>query len=246
MLLRSTTVDSKIASIISIRWHTIDQVDKAPLLACLIRFCPETLSLEAFSACGIELPPAVAVAVPKRQTEFFFGRLAARLALFALTGQTLNVQIGPDRQPIWPHGVIGSISHDNQFAAAIVLEKGPSSGVGIDVEQIASAEAAQALCETVISRREFEYLRTLTMGLSMPALLTLVFSAKESLFKGAYGEVGRYFDFTAAEILSLDVTRRNITLILRENLSPHFFEGMRLDVHYDLIQENTVLTVFRW
>src|ERR1700679_1440183 len=69
-------------------------------------FCPE-----AFAATGIACPPSVARAVRSRQAEFFFGRLAARSVLAALNAPPGEVSVGASREPVWPPGIVGSISH---------------------------------------------------------------------------------------------------------------------------------------
>jgi enterobactin synthetase component D len=181
------------------RRYPLSAVDGQELPIYLLEFDRAGFSPGAFAASGIVCPASVARSVHKRQAEFYFGRLAARMALSQVTGAPDEVAIGASREPLWPTGIIGSISHNENFAAATALRRGVRSGVGIDIERIVVSEETQdALRTTAIGDDEVAYLRTLTGALPLNVLMTIVFSAKESLYKGAFAAVGRYFDFAAA------------------------------------------------
>src|SRR5690242_8343874 len=49
-------------------------------------------------------------AAPERQLEFRAGRHCARLAM-GLLGAAGPVLRAPDRSPVWPSGIVGSIAH---------------------------------------------------------------------------------------------------------------------------------------
>ncbi|WP_244081513.1 4'-phosphopantetheinyl transferase superfamily protein, partial [Aeromonas caviae] len=76
--------------------------------------------------------------------------------------------------------------------------------------------------------------------LSLAEGLTLVFSAKESLFKGLYSRVGRYFDFLDARWLAL--TAQTLTLELKCPLTPTLPAGWRATLHWQALPGG-VLTV---
>src|SRR5215469_3139377 len=60
----------------------------------------------------------VARAVPKRVGEFAAGRACARRALEQLGVPDFVLRVGPHREPIWPVGMAGSITHTAGFCAA--------------------------------------------------------------------------------------------------------------------------------
>ncbi|MDQ3511379.1 MAG: 4'-phosphopantetheinyl transferase superfamily protein, partial [Pseudomonadota bacterium] len=202
-----------------------------------------------FALSGVACPPSVARSVRKRQAEFLFGRLAARLALsgqFPAAAMD-EVAIGATREPVWPGDAIGSISHCGGVAAAAVQRRSPRSGIGIDIERIATGDASRALLATVVDGQEIALLRSVAGGeWSLEMLLTLVFSAKESLFKGAFGVVGRYFDFDAVQLLSFDLGRRRIRLVLTGTLCAQFAQGQHIEIGFELLDANLVLTHFVW
>ncbi len=73
-------------------------------------------------------------AVPSRRREFAVGRWCAHRALeqLGIAGQALP--IGRDRAPVWPAGVVGSISHCSGFAGAVVARAAHVEGLGFDAE----------------------------------------------------------------------------------------------------------------
>ena len=80
------------------------------------------------------------------------------------------------------------------------------------------------------------------------ALLTALFSAKESLFKAAFGVVGRYFDFAAARVCAVDLEQQRLCLRLTETLCAQFAEGQLCDIglaRLDL-DPQLVLTHYAW
>lgn len=206
----------------------------------------EKFSTEAFASAGMACPPGVARSVHKRQAEFYFGRLAARQALGALGISGVDVGIGASRQPMWPAGVIGSISHTHTWAAAAVMRRGACSGVGIDLEHMAGPDAAVALASTVVDAEELAYLETLDHLLPINTLLTATFSAKESLFKAAFNEVGRYFDFSAARVFLIDPEAGIIRLRLTETLCNAFVDGLVCEIGFCFLGTEVVLTYFAW
>lgn len=62
--------------------------------------------------------------------------------------------------------------------------------------------------------------------------LTLVFSAKESLFKALHPVVGQYFDFLDAQLVAIDLQRQCLQLQLLKNLAPAFPRGRVLTLHW--------------
>jgi enterobactin synthetase component D len=212
----------------------------------MLAFDIEKFSVDAFAAGGIACPPSVARSVRKRQAEFYFGRMAARQALGALDIAALDIGVGASREPLWPAGVIGSISHTHVYAAAVALRRGECSGVGIDLEHMAGPEASAALSAATVDASELHYLETLTHQLPISNLLTTTFSAKESLFKAAFNEVGRYFDFSAARVFLVDLQRGIVRLRLTETLCSAFVCGQVCEIGFCLLGADVVLTYFAW
>ena len=114
----------------------------------------------------------------KRKTEHLAGRIAAVYALREY-GYKCVPAIGELRQPVWPAEVYGSISHCGTTALAVVSRQ----PIGVDIEEIFSAQTATELTDNIITPAEHE--RLADCGLAFSLALTLAFSAKESAFKAS-------------------------------------------------------------
>jgi enterobactin synthetase component D len=169
-----------------------------------------------FSA--IELPARLERAVAKRRLEFLAGRHCARAALRRLVPELSagSIAIGVDRAPVWPIGISGTITHAEGFAAAAVARATDAAGIGLDSERVLSASAMDAVSAQAATRQEVLALAGARLGEAV--LLTVVFSAKESLFKCLYRLVGRYFDFHDAAIVDVSGGDRTFIAELRTEL----------------------------
>ena len=63
-------------------------------------------------------------------------------------------------------------------------------------------------------------------------LLTLVFSAKESLYKCLYPQVQKYFGFDAARVVALDSEQRTFVIQLEQDLHAHLRAHCRWTGHF--------------
>ena len=190
------------------------------------------------------LPDGLHMAVRKRRAEYFFGRLCARAALAPLGLEHAQVGTGAMREPLWPAGVVGSITHTSRRAAAIALRKGSCNGVGVDIENVADAQSLQAMHGNVVSPDEASYLHTCAQDIGI--LMTLVFSAKESFFKAVSSSVNRYFDFDALDAERINLDRRSITFRVTQALCPQWQPGASCTIDFDYLSSSEVVTLFVW
>lgn len=156
-------------------------------------FPPDVITLEASPEMweGDLLPEeeaCVTRAFPKRRREFTAGRVCARRALEALGIHDFPLVAGPDRLPIWPAGIAGSISHCRDYCGVAVSRKGRILGVGLDVER------PGPLDEKIIPRicTDAELATVDRTVMSAPDWAKIIFSAKESTYKCWY-PIGRTF-----------------------------------------------------
>ena len=173
-----------------------------------------------FTKQGIILPPHLKQAIAKRRLDYLAGRYCARLALknlgFSTTEYTIST--GPSRAPEWPAGYLGAITHTKSYAAAIVGKKSDWLGLGLDAEVIVD-ESKPSLVRHVCRAEEFEKLQALDL-FSDQVLFTLIFSAKESLFKALYPTVQSYFGFQAAQIIDIDRKSGRFIIELTQEIHP--------------------------
>ncbi len=137
----------------------------------------------------------VARAVEKRRRAFTIARMCARRALGDLGYPETAVLSGPTREPLWPDGVAGSITHCRNYCAAAVAPAHVVASVGIDAEP--SGALPDGVLAKVSSSDERERLERLPAGACWDRLL---FSAKESVYKAWFPLTGRWLGFGDASV----------------------------------------------
>jgi 4'-phosphopantetheinyl transferase EntD len=142
--------------------------------------------------------PAVERAVDSRRAEFTTGRSCARSALSVLGAPAEAVPVGEKRAPVWPDGVVGSITHTAGFRGAAVAWRSAVRSVGIDAE--AHDVLPDGVLEAVSSVSEQALLARLAADRPEISWDRLLFSAKESVYKTWFPLTGRWLGFEDAEL----------------------------------------------
>ena len=140
----------------------------------------------------------VANAVESRRREFVTARRCAREALAKLGHAPAPIRPGPKREPQWPAGLVGSITHTTGFRAAAVAPRSVLASVGIDTEQ--NGPLPDGVEESVTVPGEPEMLAALARAFPATHWGRLLFSAKESIYKAWYPLTGRWLGFEDARL----------------------------------------------
>lgn len=164
----------------------------------------ETIYLEMESW----LKPSQVSYAPKRKQDYLAGRYCAKKALEKLSVEVNDIPMHDSRAPIWPSGVVGSITHTKSIAIASVSNK--LKGIGIDAETIMDKKRYQNLKKMIVSPSEETIINS-----NLTIFPTLIFSAKESLYKAIYPQCEKYFGFLDASIKS--ITESDFTILLHSN-----------------------------
>ena len=137
----------------------------------------------------------------RKQANWIAGRAAARLALKKLgLEDSASVLRGDLGEPIWPDGFSGSITHCYPWSIAVAAKSSSQSvAVGIDLESSHRMRRADpaAIVDLICREPEREWVQS---GGDLAERLTIVFSAKEALYKSLYPICKRYIDFTEVEL----------------------------------------------
>jgi 4'-phosphopantetheinyl transferase EntD len=133
---------------------------------------------------------AISKAVDKRRQEYATGRWLAHQALTALGVRVQSIPTGPNREPVWPGPVKGSITHTDGHVAVAVTADPAVAGVGIDLER--AGQVGDSILPGILTDRE-----RARLGEVDP---TLLFSAKESCFKVLFPIFREYVEFHAVEV----------------------------------------------
>lgn len=130
-------------------------------------------------------------AVDKRRFEFSTGRWLARELFRELGVPEQPLLPSPQRDPAWPKQIVGSITHSSSMCAVLAAYAKDYRALGIDLELSSPPNAD--LADIILSPLEPARYRS-------PEMLRLIFSAKESVYKGLYPITGTMLDFHDVEI----------------------------------------------
>ena len=122
----------------------------------------------------------VADAAPKRRRDFALGRACAHQALTALGRGDAVIGRDGNGAPVWPDGVVGSITHTSGYAAALAADASRFSGAGLDAERVGAV--SPNVWPKVFGTGERDYLEMLDDE-DRKLAATLFFCAKEACYK---------------------------------------------------------------
>jgi 4'-phosphopantetheinyl transferase EntD len=144
-------------------------------------------------------------AVPKRRFEFATARWCAREAMRRLGVSPAPILPGPKREPLWPDGVVGSLTHCLGYRAAALALSSDFQSIGIDAEP--HGAAPEGVLEAIAIPAELRRMPGLKVDDPKICWDRLLFSAKESTYKAWYPVTKRWLGFEDADItLSPDGT----------------------------------------
>ncbi|GIJ28487.1 4'-phosphopantetheinyl transferase [Micromonospora qiuiae] len=164
---------------------------------------PAVVVVESFSdPDGAMLFPeeeaVIAKAVQKRRREFTTVRDCARRALGQMGLAPAPILPGVRGAPVWPDGVVGSMTHCDGYRGAALARSAEIATIGVD------AEPHAPLPDGVLGAIALpgERTRTAALAADQPAVCwdRLLFSAKESVYKAWFPLTGRWLGFDEADI----------------------------------------------
>ncbi len=164
----------------------------------------------------------------KRVSRFTRDKILSTLGL----GCDITIDRGAGGEPLWPAGVVGSISHSKLSCVIAIATWENYRAVGVDVEQL------NRITPRVIERITTTNDLLESSVLSKYELSTLIFSAKESLFKLLYPDVKHYFGFKSASLIKVSST--HFTMQLERSLGARYQSKERFDGHFMIMGEEII------
>lgn len=137
-------------------------------------------------------------AVDKRRREFTTARACARAALADLGLPAGPILRGLRGAPVWPPGVVGSLTHCAGYRAAAVSRAGDIAAIGLDAEPNEPLPAN--VLDVVADDSERAWVARLLATAPGVSWDRLLFSAKESVYKAWFPLTSRWLDFTDATL----------------------------------------------
>jgi len=205
-------------------------------------FEPSEAALASFSS--VALPERLATAALERKIHYLAGRSCARDAMGELSPPHRDVPVptGESREPLFPEGIVGTVSHTKRYAAAAVAHASRFRGLGVDVERWMKIDAPPRLAGHVTVPGELTHLLE-TTGFLPHEALTLVFSAKESVYKAFFGAVRRYFGFHDARITRVEERSGAFFGQLESHLTGELSRGYTFEGRYERVDGGLVTAV---
>ena len=133
----------------------------------------------------------------KRQLEFSTGRYCAKTVLSNLGVEHFPVLRNEQREPLWPEGFVGSISHCRDLCGAVVAKNSDLKAIGFDIENIKALK--QDIVKLTCTSHERQWLTQQTIH-SYDTLVILLFSLKEAVFKCVFPHQKIQLSFKDCEI----------------------------------------------
>lgn len=157
----------------------------------------------------------------KRKREFHAGRYCAHELLTQFGLNKTPVMSGYHREPVWPSGIVGSISHCKDIAGAIMSRDDIYCAIGLDIENIKPMK--QAFANYICSAQELELHPTITES---SLHLLMLFSVKESVYKAVFAASG--IKLTLKQCHILDISNPRAVVVKIDN--PEFKNNISVQV----------------
>ncbi len=141
-------------------------------------------------------------AVPKVHQERGTARNLARDLLVAMGASASDILRSAQGVPIWPAGVVGSMSHDDEMAAVVIAPAIQGYTIGVDIEP--AEPIPSDIVNLVASRTEIYDFGNSTIG------LRLLFSIKEAVYKSVFPQ-----DEIFLEFLDVSIDRESQTAVTK-------------------------------
>lgn len=195
--------------------NSINRVDIAinsdDIASSLLGFFPESMDYK-YSDIGVNLQPVHRLEeectrrfCSSRRREFIVGRMCARYLLERIGVKDFPLLVGDSRSPLWPEGIVGSITHQDSHCLVIAGGRDCNMSVGVDVETIQSIDCDSQ--KQLFTKAEIEFNSAQHKG-SESSFYIMAFSIKEAIFKCLYPLVREYIEFHDVQVW----IRKNCTI----------------------------------
>lgn len=150
----------------------------------------------------------VGQAVEKRRREFTTARACAREALAQLGQPHQPIPTGSRGQPLWPAGIVGSITHCEGYRACAVARSRDLVTVGVDAEP--NLPLPEGVLGDIALPEEREWLRYLAGQMPDTHWDRVLFSIKESVYKAWFPLAEKWLGFEDA-VVAIDQQKMTFT-----------------------------------
>ena len=178
-----------------------------------------------------------------RKEHYRSGRICAGEVLSKLGTLGQPVLRDPQtREPLWPEGISGAITHSGNWAAAAAGKTSDVSGIGIDLEDL-ERQVDSRISRHVCIPEEQKWLQECGEDF-LEQNLKIIFSAKESIFKAFFPYTRTYLHFHDARILMeqtfFQKSKSDSLSVKEKNSNPAKFEFEYLMLNETVIRQTGI------
>ena len=185
------------------------------------------------------LPEQLTVASFQRRQEFIAGRYCVYNAAKELGLELSTLPVSIERGPVWPEGVIGSISHSKKMAIGCVGKAGQFRSIGIDTEEVFSQQTIKDIQKVIALDSEKEMISREIPEKYNNLAYSILFSAKEALFKAIHPLCKTFIDFQETRMTHLNLETKTFTIEISESVDlkdlPRTYQGFYISHGTNLI-----------
>ncbi|EBB7356231.1 4-phosphopantetheinyl transferase [Salmonella enterica subsp. enterica serovar Berlin] len=221
--------------------HKVGHLIQEPsICVCEIEFHTNNYRDALFTEHSIQFPEKLFAAVAKRRSEYLCGRISAQTLL---TEKQIYTQVTQSTEgvPIWPDGWLGSISHTEHCAIAVIAPQNNCDILGVDIENF-NPEVLEEIAGTITQESERKRLAKSEIGYN--TALHIAFSAKESFYKALYPQVRKVFGFESAIITDIDTHNQTFNIQLSHALTPALSARFQRTGYYQLDKYKVVTIIY--
>ena len=178
-----------------------------------------------------DLPEKLESASTKRKIEYIASRVCG-----IQEGESLkDIGSHPNGAPRFPNNYIGSLTHSKDFAVCSRALSSDFLSIGIDIERLVDEKKMNTLEKMVLTKKELLYLKK---SENMLRDATIMFSAKESLYKLINPLAQCFINFQEGIVLSINSVTNKADIELKSDKDElKAFLG-HYEVFYKLVDNN--------
>ena len=202
---------------------------------CIIKlqhmvFALQSVSGAVKSTIEIPLPDSLVQAVDTRINYFRAGRICSIEGIGVLLHGRNDIvcpNMNTKGAPIWPQGIIGSISHSGKFGMGIFAKSESFSGLGIDFEMVDRSQSVLELAEFICTEKEIQILNK---GYTSEEAVLILFSSKESIYKAINQNID--CDISFHDVTLVKINEKKLKFRLSYSVIKHFTHISEIEVFF--------------
>lgn len=138
----------------------------------------------------------------KRRNEFSTGRYGIKRLLKFYGINYFPIKCDQKGMPIFPSGIIGSISHSDKKCLVAMSTSKEYKSIGVDIEEYSKLDLS--LCRYFLHKSEVEFVNS-QIAAYQRIMAAVFFSVKESFYKMQYSITKSYLGFLDVQVSYIEV-----------------------------------------